>query len=157
MASTHLSATATALDKHVTEASTSPKPNLTSLPSTFILASHLSESELHEVEDLLVERGAPLTYDIKEANLVIGNISKEKRAKFELKRGKVDCENILGSATPDSSNQISVKAKVPKRRKLNNGMLVPIKDLVASEKVDIITDADASDGTPTMYLTRSFR
>lgn len=123
MASTQLAATV--LDDHVTRGSSSPKPNLASLPSTFVLASHLSESELHEVEDLLVERGAPLTYDIKEANLVIGNISKEKRAKFELKRGKVpldECEDRLKPATPDSSNQISAQTKPPKRQKLNNGM-----------------------------------
>lgn len=116
------------------DASLFPQPGLLAkLPPTFVLATNLSEAELHEVEDTLVERGAPLTFDIKEAHLVIGNISKERRAKFELKRGKVlldDDENNLESdtLTPGSSEQVSDPVTV-KRRKLGNGTRVVLEDV----------------------------
>ena len=107
----------------IREATSSPKPDLASLPVTFVLATNLSESELHEVEDILIAQGAPLTYDIKAANLVIGNISKERRAKFELKRGNVpfeDYEESSESVVPGSSDQLSSPIAV-KRRKVKDG------------------------------------
>lgn len=123
---------ATALERRSIEvAISSPKPDLSCLLSTFILATSLSESELHEFEDTLVARGAPLTYDIKAANLVIGNISKERRARFELKRGNVpfqDDEESSTSALPDSLDPISSPVAV-KRRKLKDGTQELIEDL----------------------------
>lgn len=114
---------AVALEGHLTgEATSSPEPNLASLPPTFILATNLSEPELHEFEDTLVVRGAPLTYDIKAANLVIGNISKERRARFELKRGNVplmDDEERSESVTSGSLDPVSSPMAV-KRRKLKD-------------------------------------
>lgn len=122
MAKTPLSAAALE-GQSIRETSLSPKPDLASLPPTFILATNLSESELHKVEDTLVQRGAPITYDIKEANLVIGNISKGRRAKFELKRGNVPLEDYKESpesVMPGSSDQVSSPVVV-KRRKLKDG------------------------------------
>ena len=58
--------------------------DLSSLPPVFVLASHLSSTEQHDAEDVLSNGGAPLTYDIKEASLVLGNIARPKRAKLEL-------------------------------------------------------------------------
>ena len=114
---------ATALEgRSIEVATSSPKPDLSGLLSTFILATNLSESELHEYEDVLVARGAPLTYDIKAANLVIGNISKERRARFELKRGKVpfeDNEESSASVLPGSLDLVSSRTAV-KRRKLRD-------------------------------------
>ncbi|KAL9100163.1 MAG: hypothetical protein Q9163_004428 [Psora crenata] len=57
---------------------------LNHLPPVYVLASHLSNKEQHEAEDVLSNGGAPLTYDIKEAKLVLGNISRARRAKLEL-------------------------------------------------------------------------
>ncbi|KAL9639643.1 MAG: hypothetical protein Q9164_000799 [Protoblastenia rupestris] len=58
--------------------------DLSVLPTVYLLTSHLSSEEQHEAEDLLSSGGAPLTYDIKEANLILGNISRARRAKLEL-------------------------------------------------------------------------
>ncbi|MCJ1305474.1 hypothetical protein MMC08_008288 [Hypocenomyce scalaris] len=71
-----------------------PKLDLSVLPAVFVLPTHLSLTELHEVEEQLSGRGAPLTYDISEAKLVIGAISTERRATFELKCRKVWTEAI---------------------------------------------------------------
>ena len=139
MANSQSPSTATAEEHSIGETSSSPKPNLASLPSTFVLATNLSESELHEIEDSLVQRGAPLTYNIKEANLVIGNISKWRRAKFELKRRKVLLEDDEHSPKPGvmpGSPEKELSSMVVKRRKLKSGVLDISENLatVNSEK-----------------------
>lgn len=136
---------ATILKGHVIEeAASSPKPDLANLPPTFVLATNLSESELHEVEDIFIARGAPVTYDLKAANLVIGNITKERRAKFELKRGNVmfnDYEEVPESGLPGLpgltgfSDQVSSPAAA-KRRKLNAGTLELIEDAACISNSD---------------------
>lgn len=132
MAETHLSAIPPG-ESSIEDASIFPQPDFAKLPLTFVLATNLSEAELHEIEDTLVKRGAPLTFDIKEAHLVIGNISKERRAKFELKRGKVLLEDDDNNLEPDklspgSSEQVLDPVQV-KRRKLGNETRVVHEDV----------------------------
>ena len=68
--------------------------DLSQLPPVFVLATHLSISEQHEAEDALSRGKAPLTYDIKEANIVLGDISKRRRARSELLWKGVHLEDI---------------------------------------------------------------
>ena len=60
------------------------KLDLRGLPPVYVLSAHLSVNEQHEVEDILEKEEAPLTYDVNEARIVLGNISKPRRAKSEL-------------------------------------------------------------------------
>ena len=68
--------------------------DLSQLPPVFVLATHLSISEQHEAEDALSNGKAPLTYDIEEANLVLGNISRPRRARSELQWKGIHLEDI---------------------------------------------------------------
>lgn len=98
------------------------------LPLILVLPTNLSEHELHEAEDILVEHGAWLTYDIKEANIVLGNIFKERRARFELKRGKVRTEELNKAeehVDPTHLDVIPLDNPAAKRRRLNNGQQSP--------------------------------
>lgn len=152
---------ATALEgPSVEEAASSSKPDLSCLLSTFILATNLSEVELHEYEDILIARGAPLTYDIKAANLVIGNISKEKRARFELKRGNVplkDEEESSASVLPVSADLVPSPI-VRKRRKLTDGTRGLVEDVTAVNNGNdgniesAVTDFHSNEGN---HLSRS--
>ena len=72
-----------------------PKLDLGHLPPVYVLAAHLSISEQHEAEDALSGGGAPLTYDIKEARIVLGNIVRARRAKSELQWKSVFVEDIV--------------------------------------------------------------
>ncbi|GJC88817.1 DNA polymerase type-X family protein pol4 [Colletotrichum liriopes] len=68
------------------------------LPPIYLLATHLKPDELHDLEGKIPS----LTYNIQEAEIIIGNISKRERALFELRRGKVhtdpvDATDITGS------------------------------------------------------------
>jgi len=97
------------------------KLDLSSLPPTFILNTNISTEELNNAEDELVKHGGPLTYDIKEANIVLGNISRERRAKLELQWGGVRTENTeyarLASVS-ESTIKEEDEGHVTKRRKL---------------------------------------
>ncbi|RGP64360.1 DNA polymerase iv [Fusarium sporotrichioides] len=60
--------------------------SLTNLPRIFLLSTKLNPEELHQLE----ERIPTLTYDINEADIVIGKISQPSRAEFELRRAKLN-------------------------------------------------------------------
>ena len=95
------------------------------LPPIFVLALHLSTEELHRAEDELSRHGAPLTYDITEARIVLGNTAKERRAKLELQWAKVMIDESDGPKS-ESLSKASIKGgrNVPatKRRKLNESL-----------------------------------
>ena len=59
--------------------------NLKSFPLIYVLDSHLTSQQLGDAEDLLHALKAPMTFDIREARLVLANVSTQKRAKLELR------------------------------------------------------------------------
>lgn len=73
-------------------------------PPLYLLPNQLSADELHRLEGSI----ASLTYDIREAQLVVGNISKTARAQFELRRLKLDTEPVPEGApsAPTASVQV---------------------------------------------------
>lgn len=98
------------------------KPDLSGLPPTFILNTNLSNEELNDAEDDLIRCRAPLTYDIKEANLVLGNILKERRAKLELQWGGVQTEqgdSVASATNSESAVKEELKGPAAKRRRLD--------------------------------------
>ena len=108
------------------------------LPPVYVLATHLSINEQHEAEDALTNGGASLTYDIKEANIVLGNISKLRRAKSELQWKGIRVEDIEGKSnaeTPTSPLGPNDRATAKKRRKLGER-----SDDSSQRKVDVIFD-----------------
>ena len=85
------------------------------LPRIFLLSTHLQPGELHELEDQITS----LTYDINEAEIVLGKISRRERALFELRRLKL--ETI--PAQSDSQRETSVEpSDTPshKRRRISD-------------------------------------
>lgn len=126
--------------------------DLSCLPSIFVLPTNISERELHEAEDLLVDHGALLTYDIKEANIVLGKISKERRARFELKCGKVRTEDLNQAdehVKPTRLDPTLVEYSVAKRRRLNNGQQSPVNRSAHSYADDAGTTTDESTDSTT--------
>ncbi|KAI4169835.1 MAG: hypothetical protein LQ343_005384 [Gyalolechia ehrenbergii] len=99
--------------------------DLSNLPAIYVLPTHLSLDDLHGIEHQLTESGASLTYDIREASLILGSISKPRRAKFELQAAKVLFEDISppgpsnGGAEPESIvDEAEVDAPSRKRPRL---------------------------------------
>lgn len=76
------------------DGTSSLRPDFSSCPPIFVLSTHLSLEELHEVEESLVRRGARLTYDAAEAAIVLGRVGQKKRAALELRSRGVWTEEI---------------------------------------------------------------
>lgn len=114
------------------------------LPSMYVLPAHLSKNELHEAEDALVASGALLTHEIKDARIVLGNISKERRAKFELRTARVRTESLDRSKGNVSSRHLNIPTEAPvaKHRKLNGGRRSSMRRPVTSAADDASTLTD---------------
>lgn len=110
---------------HERRPSSVSKLNLKSLPPVFVLDRHLSNQELHRAEDEVSSRGAPLTYDITEASIVLANINKERRARLELQWAGVRTDPSDSSRSRNSSKaaaEAERNAPAAKRRRLNENL-----------------------------------
>lgn len=89
------------------------------LPPIFLLSTHLHPEELHELEDKIDS----LTYDINEAEIVVGNISRRERAMFELRRAKLETAPLVtmdvGEAAEAEAGEGGSEAPSRKRRKVS--------------------------------------
>lgn len=83
-------------------------------PSIFLLPTHLQPDELHHLEDQI----ASLTYDIFEAEIVLGKITRRERALFELRRFKLETEPICRPVC-DNERAMSGEEPSPKRRRVS--------------------------------------
>ncbi|KAL8738560.1 MAG: hypothetical protein Q9181_000667 [Wetmoreana brouardii] len=77
--------------------------DLSTFPAIYVLPAHVAVAELHDIEHQLTKYGAPLTYDIHEARLVLGKLSKPRRAKFELQVRKIRFKDVDPANLPKAS------------------------------------------------------
>ena len=108
--------------------------DLAPCPSIFVLPTRLELEELHDVEETLTRYSAPLTYDLNEANWVIGKVTQKKRASLELRARGLWTEEVSGEATGPER----------KRRRLNT----PQKGVNPVEEphvVDLTMQSDAEE------------
>ena len=81
--------------------------DLSWLPPVYILITNLSLDEQHQAEETLAALGAPLTYDIKEAKVIFGNIEKARRARLELRWKGLNVEEMNESEPTTKKRRIS--------------------------------------------------
>ena len=99
-------------------------------PLIYLLPTHLSPDELHELESQIPS----LTYDINEASVVIGKISEKNRALFELRKRKLVTEEVF-------LDRLSVSPRV-KRRKISS-----FGDVAIDTDSDTMSDIDTQSST----------
>lgn len=103
------------------EARRSSRLDLTSLPPFYVLATHLSIDEQHEVEELLSNHGATLTYDICEAKIVLANVSRAQRARLELRWKGLTLENVQANDANQQEHTSNSEGKRPAKRRRTLG------------------------------------
>ena len=104
MSSHDLSQTLTTPQEHATK----EVLTLDGIEPIRVLKTHMSDDELHDIEDRLVEHDAPLTYDISEARLFIGKVQMKRRAVIELRAlGIRTTEYVPRNRTPSGIAQHS--------------------------------------------------
>ncbi|EGE81957.1 DNA polymerase IV [Blastomyces dermatitidis ATCC 18188] len=104
--------------------------SLASLPSIYVLPTHLDLDQLHEVEETLERCGAQLTYDISEAELVLGKVLQKRRAAFELRSRGLWTEEV--SAPTVVTTAASEAGPSVKRRRVSG-----VKDVHEHEHVHV--------------------
>ncbi|KAL2197337.1 hypothetical protein P885DRAFT_35350 [Corynascus similis CBS 632.67] len=81
-----------------------------SFPIIFLLSANLGSEELQNLEEQI----PTLTYDINEAEVVLGKVTRKERALFELRKHKIATEEVEPSdrSAPSSPSQSRKRAKV---------------------------------------------
>ena len=97
------------------------KLDLSGLPVTFVVSTHMPPAILRSVEDALVRHGAPLTYDAKEARLFLCSLHTKRRVGVELRSVGVWTEELpeaeqLGHASGKRA-AVASESSAAKRRK----------------------------------------
>ncbi|KAL8994884.1 MAG: hypothetical protein Q9169_005258 [Polycauliona sp. 2 TL-2023] len=124
--------------------------DLSTFPNIYVLQAHVPVADLHDIEQHLIKSGAPLTYDICEAALVLGYVSKARRARFELHAGNVQFKPIGASDPPDAvfpafESESSDLPPVKKRKLQPSETASTTDESTASEHEDSSTIASEND------------
>ncbi|KAJ4320005.1 hypothetical protein N0V84_006083 [Fusarium piperis] len=106
-------------------------------PRIFLLPTHLSVQELHKLEN----QTPTLTYDMNEAEVVVGNISQEGRAKFELRKAKLETVPIETCTTASIQKRDAQGAPSPKRRRVAEPPTPDDADIIRVVKLAWLTDS----------------
>ena len=77
----------------------------------------MSPEELDELEEKLLDNGAKLTYDVKEAKIILGNLTAKRRIELELRSRKLWTKEIpiLGDQSPGGE---SILPATPEKKRL---------------------------------------
>jgi len=93
--------------------------DLSGLPPIFVSATHFETDDLHEYEEGLVNAGATLTYDIKEARIVLSKASRKPRIQFDLRaKGLWTEEVVLPEDSTTQDDDVPASLPPTKKRKL---------------------------------------
>lgn len=139
----------TSLEAKVTERQTLLKDSaldLGLLPTVYLLASHLSIDEQHEIEDKLILYNANVTYDIAEAQIIIGNIAQPRRAKIELQwKGISFDEDPEVAQTQDELSGLGTSSNLLHPKKRNTEYYEPVgRPPKAARKAEDEQDTEVS-------------
>ncbi|KAI1336151.1 Nucleotidyltransferase [Xylariaceae sp. FL0016] len=108
-------------------------------PPVFLLPTHFEPEDLAAVEGQI----PTLTYDIREAKVIIGKISKTPRAKFELRSRNLAVEDVNSPISPQNQHAGTTAAPPAKRRKVFE------KDRVSiGSDASTASDSEDSDKSP---------
>ncbi|BCS26329.1 type-X family DNA polymerase [Aspergillus puulaauensis] len=89
---------------------------LSDIPPIFVLPTHLTLDALHQAEEILIQHGARLTYDVSEATLILGKVGQKKRAALELRSRGIWTEEVAPTPTPTPEPGSAVEPPVKRRR-----------------------------------------
>lgn len=132
----------------VEEAPDMPKSTLqlASLPPIFVSDTHLDTCELHEIEDDVVQAGGLLSYDLKEAQIVLTKAERKRRIQLDLRSKGCYTEEV--EIVKDAS-ALDFKEPGTKKQKLSQAGSAGKSEAAVPTVDDISTESDTEDeGTP---------
>ena len=122
--------------------------DLRALPLMFILATRLTVSEVHALEDQIFHYGGSVTHNPLEARLFLGKVGTEQRAEFELRCHGVWAENFeswRSSKQHLSQVEDDNTAQPPrKRRRCNEALKLSFSETPVYQIEDLSTEAEVN-------------
>ncbi|KEQ72556.1 Nucleotidyltransferase [Aureobasidium namibiae CBS 147.97] len=117
---------------------------LASLPPIFVSESHLDTCELHEIEDDVVEVGGLLSYDLKEAQIVLTKAERTRRIQLDLRSKGCHTEEV--EIVKDASAlEITSGEPGAKRQKLSQANSIGKGEAADTAIDDVSTESDTED------------
>jgi len=101
-------------------------------PIIFLLPANLESDELHELEEQI----PTLTYDINEAEVIVGKVARKQRVLFELRKHKLVTEEVSRLGNGDRTG-------TPRRKRART---VALADAVSDTASDTASEKGAGDG-----------
>lgn len=131
---------------------------LGNLPPVYLLSAHLSANEVHQVEEYLVDCNALLTYDIKEARIVLTKVSTKRRAALELRSLGLWTEELVEAAQEEQcrnrESRVDQEADEPQRKKQRlevDERLSPAAGDSQATMASVTEDEDAAHDVPHVH------
>lgn len=115
--------------------------DLSTLPPIFVSTTHLELEAIHKLEDQLMQCNAVLTYDIKEARLVLSKTARKRRAQFDLQSQGVWTEELSDRKGESVDDLHTAKRRKTEGSKARNGS---VHDPVSLEDAD--TESEHEEG-----------
>ncbi|CAG7929489.1 unnamed protein product [Penicillium olsonii] len=126
-----------------------PTEIFSTLPPIYVLPTHLSLEILDEVEGQVLDNGGNLTYDVSEAELVLGKVNRAKRAALELRSRGIWTEDLSLALTPASQTHARTAQPPIKRRRITVSKEV---QSVPTEIIDLSTESEnEEDGVTSLH------
>ena len=136
-------------------------PGYGELPPIFVSATHFRDDDLHKLEEDLTDRGATLTYDANEAEIILTKVNKKARILFDLRAKGIWAEEAK-ARKPSGSQEIGSLSSVPlaKKRKLEELPESPGNDAIQAIVIDDDTASEDDDAhvkfqRPTSLIRRT--
>jgi DNA polymerase IV len=133
------------------DAKTSHGSIFSSLPLVFILSTHLSLEALDEAEERLTEHGGKLTYEISEAKIILGKVSRPKRAALELRSRGVWTEEVTPVSTSANPEPPTKRRRTEEPHEVNDP---PVEIIDLSTESESEEDGARSRHDPTPHLVK---
>ena len=116
--------------------------DLTSLPPIYILKSQVTSRDIRDAEDTLVSNNAILTYDIREAGVVLTGVSTARRVRLELKWSGI---LLAGNCPPKYRRQVRKRIKLEREHSSSSHKTEHYDNNAASNEQSVHS-SESSDG-----------
>ncbi|KAK4502882.1 hypothetical protein PRZ48_006308 [Zasmidium cellare] len=118
--------------------------DLSTLPPIYVFSTHFDTDDLHELEEDLANAGAALTYDIKEAEIVLSKSVKKPRIQFDLRsKGLWTKELKPEEVHKDADISYQLPERPAKKRRVENVEQAPIDENAVINLVDSSTESES--------------
>jgi DNA polymerase IV len=128
---------------------TTVRLDLSALPPIFVSATHFDSDDLHELEEELSESHAPLTYDLREARIVLSKATRKPRIQFDLRSKGVWTEDMKAAAAVSTdAGEVKPRSSEAERATKRPKLEKPREDVIVIDDSSTASEGEEEAGQP---------